>query len=432
MKKILKMFFCLAWLLILVVSFNVISVKAINSTPSTPKGTVIKYYTNNSELNPEKIQAYLIDEDRYVKNGAIRIDNPTAMYNGHSYAWFNQDYLSNHYSISSDEIEKYIDDGSYIETQSVNVGDIICFYRIKIYYNNNDRTEISSDSIYLSNSAIVTSVENGFNIDNLNTLKYVKLISKWGDGGLYEHTGDNHPYAKDWNHKLNGYVDTLHFTDLDSSLVDDGLFYIKAYTPNINDEKSIGLTLNPIFFENELSLNDCLLYKLNIFASSKIIIKASSNQSVDVKLYDQHMMLECDNYSINNNNTTMITDITDGVHFISIKFLNSNYAGSVHTNIVRQYDEEASRNGLLADINAVGSEVHLNNGLSNGDTITEGFTRCLSLNPTIESPKSRLEYDWYSSNPNVATVSQYGTVLAISGGENLSVTIVASNKTNRN
>ena len=31
----------------------------------------------------------------------------------------------------------------------------------------------------------------------------------------------------------------------------------------------------------------------------------------------------------------------------------------------------------------------------------------------LRDPMSRLEYDWYSSNENVAIVTKYGTVLAL-------------------
>lgn len=75
----------------------------------------------------------------------------------------------------------------------------------------------------------------------------------------------------------------------------------------------------------------------------------------------------------------------------------------------------------------LGTEVIFNNGECNKDTITEGFTRNLYLlveNRLLE-PMSRLDYDWYSSDENKATVTQYGTVLAHQVNENTTVQIYA-------
>lgn len=62
----------------------------------------------------------------------------------------------------------------------------------------------------------------------------------------------------------------------------------------------------------------------------------------------------------------------------------------------------------------LGTEVLFNKGACNTYTITEGFTRniYLMVEDRLRDPMSRLEYEWYSSNESVATVSSYGTVLA--------------------
>ena len=71
-----------------------------------------------------------------------------------------------------------------------------------------------------------------------------------------------------------------------------------------------------------------------------------------------------------------------------------------------------------------------NNGSIREYTITEGFTRNLYLLfdgvPTQYS--SRLDYDWYSSNNSVATVTAYGTVLGLNVEEDTEVTIYAIRK----
>ena len=75
----------------------------------------------------------------------------------------------------------------------------------------------------------------------------------------------------------------------------------------------------------------------------------------------------------------------------------------------------------------LGSEVNFNGGLPLDTTITEGFTRCIYLmfGNYIALPDSRLDYDWYSSNDNLASVTRYGTVLARPVNVDTNVTIYA-------
>lgn len=61
-----------------------------------------------------------------------------------------------------------------------------------------------------------------------------------------------------------------------------------------------------------------------------------------------------------------------------------------------------------------------------GSTIVVGFTRILYLDPILEI-ETRTDYKWYSSNENIATISQFGTIFAKSTG---TVKIMAVNKNN--
>jgi len=75
----------------------------------------------------------------------------------------------------------------------------------------------------------------------------------------------------------------------------------------------------------------------------------------------------------------------------------------------------------------LGTEVLFNSGECDEYTITEGFTRniYLMVEDRLRDPMSRLDYDWYSSNENVAIVTNYGTVLAMPVTEDTTVTIYA-------
>ena len=75
----------------------------------------------------------------------------------------------------------------------------------------------------------------------------------------------------------------------------------------------------------------------------------------------------------------------------------------------------------------LGTEVLFNEGECDEYYITEGFTRniYLMVEDRLRDPMSRLDYDWYSSNESVATVTNYGTVLAMPVTEDTEVTIYA-------
>ena len=127
-------------------------------------------------------------------------------------------------------------------------------------------------------------------------------------------------------------------------------------------------------------------------------------------------------------NTTLILD--EGSYYIGYT---NNINCSFNLNLRRLINTSINMDGtLVADPvpnqgYTIGSEVLLNNGSYNNYNITEGFTRCIYLmnGNTLLEPSSRLLYDWYSSDDDVAIVTQYGTVLAKSITANSNVTIFA-------
>lgn len=113
--------------------------------------------------------------------------------------------------------------------------------------------------------------------------------------------------------------------------------------------------------------------------------------------------------------------------YIIVTGLN-NYYASCNLSINRTIDTAIN---LWCDPNenvTVGSEVTMNDGIFQGTTITQGYTRCVYINDDLMS-KSRLDYSWYSSNEETAKVSDFGTVTATSNLQNI-VTIYAVYKAN--
>lgn len=393
--------------------------------PVTPNGTEILYQQINTELSTTEIQKFNTDEQKYVNKGAIKLDEPTNMYNSHSYAWYNQNIDFNCYNISNEEVLKYIQDGSYCESVG-NKGDIITYWRIKLEYNNSSKTELSKTTVYLAHSGIIKSINGEFNPDDLDSLKNITVISKWGKGGLYEHSGDNNPYYYDSIHGKSTNIDNLHFENLTNEYIDDALFYVKVYSPKVDSNQSIELSEYPYIFEKDVYSNDYCMYKINIVNSGNFNFIAQSNNLTDLKIFNENMNLIFDQEEIVSSTESCINaSLDDGVYYIRISFKNSNHFGNIKTIIERVRSEIDSNVGILVDSQYSGSEVYLNGGISGGNTITEGFTRYLFLNPNVAPSTSRLDYEWYSSDQSKAMVTQYGTVLAKKGDGSPQITITA-------
>ena len=78
-----------------------------------------------------------------------------------------------------------------------------------------------------------------------------------------------------------------------------------------------------------------------------------------------------------------------------------------------------------------GTEVTLNGGELNSTVITQGYSRIAYI-PNGSWPTSRLDYNWYSSNDEVLTVSSYGTLQALSVDSETVVIVTAVNINNPN
>ena len=96
-------------------------------------------------------------------------------------------------------------------------------------------------------------------------------------------------------------------------------------------------------------------------------------------------------------------------------YFNGEGNGAINILLERYISEEFD---ILIDPNgnSVGSEVNLGYGNYGEDIIHQGFTRICYLGSNAPDRTSRLNYEWISSNPSIAMVSEYGTITAISPG----------------
>ena len=92
-------------------------------------------------------------------------------------------------------------------------------------------------------------------------------------------------------------------------------------------------------------------------------------------------------------------------------------------------------NGLLVDPNAPGMygtqvsilEENKVNKSYGENYITKGFTRLIFIDGSFGYQTSRISYTWYSSNENILTVTQFGTVLGKNEG---AAKVIGVNKDN--
>lgn len=141
------------------------------------------YNQNNTKIKVLKYnQDYLTDEEIEEKDEESKtafpsietLEEPTLRYNCHSYSFYSK-ALSNWYWIV--EPEKFIDDGTFISSDG-SVGDVVVYL------------DSSSNIIH---SGIVNDRLSS-KISGKNDLDNIVVDSKWGDSGLYRHSGKDTPY----------------------------------------------------------------------------------------------------------------------------------------------------------------------------------------------------------------------------------------------
>lgn len=135
-------------------------------------------------------------------------------------------------------------------------------------------------------------------------------------------------------------------------------------------------------------------------------------------------------YMNNSNKTRSVTRTLDsGIYYIG--YFNNLSGANINATLTRILQNNSNRTtAMVADPGLgfnYGSEVRFNNGQFGNHSITEGFTRYLYFIPETGTLPSniRQDYDWYSSNPDIATVSPFGTVFAKEVSSNTTVTIYA-------
>lgn len=158
----------------IILTVSMTSVKRVK----TPNGSYVEAFELD-ELSQNEIISKNKESDSEFPL-AVRISSASNHYNCHSYAWYSQNVLDNHYWINSPS--KYYDDGSYYEVSfnDVQPRDRICYYDVTGY------------NLHSGIVSKVLDVEPNNVCSSSNT---VIVQSKWGNYGLYQHYGDYCPYV---------------------------------------------------------------------------------------------------------------------------------------------------------------------------------------------------------------------------------------------
>lgn len=178
------------------------------------------------------------------------------------------------------------------------------------------------------------------------------------------------------------------FLDTDYSIGD---YILNAYT---TQHGKYGIQLE--FDGNELCDATMVIIKKTIEANYQPVYSVQS--------YDLSTLVTESNLA-----TLEFTYIPDCTYYVGI--FGGNILEHIHLEFYRKITN--TQDLIITDPSSgyeCGSEVTLNNGLYLGNTLTEGYTRCLFFENGAPS-NSRLDYYWYSSDTDVLDVSIYGTVL---------------------
>lgn len=296
-----------------------------------------------------------------------------------------------------------------------------------------------------------------YDINNLQTLlpeKSIKVFDSYTKTNYMSQFSDNLDislaFTKENENSIYVYLPTLGEYYIDVFLYDMEYSNIKISIESCLDteidytNRFTGICFDSVF-EHESSF--CYFQEIFISHRSKIQLDFLTNLNDsplndDITIfffkenYDEHSKkyyldsLLIDKIDNNNLSPVFTLTIDPGIYYVG--FMKNDFNNTaINFGVRRIVDlENNMEDVLVADPHGgyeLGSEVTINKKSCNEYTITEGFTRNLYLmveDRTTDS-MSRLDYDWYSSNDEYATVTNYGTVLAKAVSSNVDVTIYA-------
>ncbi len=275
-----------------------------------------------------------------------------------------------------------------------------------------------------------TSILNRYSVNDLN----VSAISNQNENEMYIFLPRNGDYYIDIILPTNNFAN-LTFSvegvevnkfDYTNSLVSTSLNEVFTYQKTQSYVEEVTIT-HRSSFKLDIITDGIINNNISVYIFEKLV-----DPGYDIGIIHYYVAPKLIEYITPSNKGPVFNVILDsGTYYIG-------YSGNINNAcincaLIRDVNREVDiDNTLVADPAQnqgfqLGSEVLFNNGKCDDYTITEGFTRNLYLmvENRLLQPMSRLEYDWYSSNENVATVTEYGTVLGHNVKKSTTVTIYA-------
>lgn len=272
----------------------------------------------------------------------------------------------------------YVDDSSIIENLLLpSYSSIDLIFTLKGYCSETIKEEIENKIKELENETNSESENSNDNKINYNINEMMKNLN-------------NSVYVPQLNIKIiNNMTEEISFNFNN----DDNVFYVKIENMSNND---ITYSIIFDFIDNINKPISIALRKYNAYEDFETTTSHGWTNEYDVI---EHTLIETDNRYY-----------CQECEFVKV----------TESNIVTDPNENMG----------CGTEVTLNNGEYGGYEITQGFTRILYLQGDDILSLSRLDYNWTSSDEDVAIVSSYGTVTALSVSVPTWVTITATYKYN--
>ena len=395
-------------------------------TDYTPHGKEIRVQLINVvQYSPQDLE----EERERIREeypNVVEVYQPIKGFDCTRYAFYSQS-IDNPYTIVTPNILVDYADG-YLYTvynSTIDIipqpGDIIGYIESDINVDMNDPNRFN-----MSHYAVVESNPNNVKLNDSNRNEII-VTSKWGNsGGVYRHGVDDYRSLRD--------IPFNYF-----------LFKLNSdYNVNLNNN-SVNITGNfNLSVRNDTNYgNSFEIIKLNVQSSGVYSFSFISSNLLDVRLYDYSLGKYIDEPTtltyFNSQMQFYYSHLKIGTYHLYVEYTNLNNSGIIGYTI--NHESNFLEGRMIVDPGSdwlCGTQITLYDYLYapeltyNSNVIVEGFTRIIYFDNSIVDDTSRLNYTFFSSDKNVATVTNYGTIVAKKTDIVKQVIIYAVNNDNPN
>lgn len=303
------------------------------------------------------------------------------------------------------------------------------FYNISVNAIQGDGTSITLPA----NSITIKDYDDETIINKYTYLDYSnQAINASNQNSMVVYLSRNGYFYIDINLSTNEFTDLyLDIRRVDEEKID--LFELSTTTSEeiMNETYQLADYSRKIILDKPAQLNLKITY--NGVSNNNILLVVTKLEYVE-KNKTYKIAYEYCNYINSTNYEQNITfNFDEGIYYIG--YYNNNLNEEIDILLKRNISEYGSE-VLVTDPNSMtecGSQINVFEKYTTiptttsyrGTNIAEGFTRLIYLDINYAPSTSRLDYNWYSSDTSVATISPYGTILGLDVREDTKVKIMA-------